>query len=202
MCIVNGLILKVMAMIKTFKHIRIKLMMMVVMFLSFTSVQAQAILFSSDQWPKRWGRAMNHQTLSGHIMPAKRKPADIKKVSQQSWGQQQNDKRRKRSRTPDYNGGTYERYEADPLKRRYAVPRPFYGTSPYSSGYGLNPMNGYYGNYPAMGYPGTYPGLYQGLGVPGLGVGIPGLGVPGLGFPYSSPFLLAPGMTPGLAAPW
>ena len=192
-------------MIKTFKHFRLNLMSMMVMFLLLffflDIVQAQPINFSSDHWPKRWGRAMNRPDMTGYFSQSNRKPTESKKVRHQGWGQQPKEKRNRRSKTPDYSNGAYEdRYENDYLRRRYAVPESL----PYSSGYAGNPMNNYYGNYsmPSPIYQGIYPGAYPGT-FPRF---YPGMGVPGLGFPYSSPFLLAPGLTPGitpgLGYPW
>lgn len=165
------------------KHLRLSLMFMMSMFLLLETVQAQAINFSSDHWPKRWGRAMNKPDMSAYVYQTRNETSPLKKVRHQGWGQKVHDKRNQRSKTPDYHNGFYNHYESDYLKRRYAVPR----SMPYSSAY---PANNYYGNYPLMphlGYPGIIPG------VSGIG-----MGVPGLGFPYSSPFLLAPGLTPGL----
>ena len=195
-------------MIKTFKNIRLNLMVMLSMFLLLSNVQAQSIIFSSDQWPKRWERAMHKRVLSGEFRPGNNRSSNIRKASNQGWGQQQKEKRNKYSRTPDYyNNDVAKRFEADPLKQRYSVPQSL----PYA-GYGAYPGNGYYGTYPVMPlgvhpgtysgaypgiYSGAYPGLYQGFGGPGFGYGLPGMG-----FPYSSPFLLSPGLTPGLGYPW
>ena len=188
-------------MIKTFKHFRLNLMLTMVMFLLLffflDVVKAQPINFSSDHWPKRWGRAMKRPDMTGYFLQSNRKPTETKKVRHQGWGQQPKEKRNRRSKTPDYGAGALDnRYENDYLRRRYAVP----GSLPYSSGYAGYPMNNYYGNYPVMPYS-VYPGVY-----PGFFPGGTGLGVPGLGFPYASPFLLAPGLTPGLTPglgyPW
>ena len=193
-------------MIKTFKHFRLNLMLMTPMFLLLHSVQAQPINFSSDHWPKRWGRAMNKPDMTGYFLQSNRKPTETKKVSHQGWGQQRKEKRNRRPKTPDYSNATFDnRYENEFLKRRYAIP----GSMPYSSGYAGYPMNNYYGNYSVMPspiYQGIYPGSFPG-GFPGTFPGLySGMGVPGLGFPYSSPFLLAPGLTPGLTPglgyPW
>jgi len=182
------------------KHLGINLMLMMSMFLLLKAAEAQPVSFSSDHWPKRWGRAMNRPDMSAYFSQSLNKKSDVKTVRQQAWGQQPKEKRNGRSKTPDYNNGFYKRDESEFLKRRYAVPAPV----PYSSPYGGYPLNNYYGGYsmlPHLGYPGVmpgmYPGFYPGAGVPGLG-----LGVPGLGFPYSSPFMLAPGLTPGLGYPW
>jgi len=194
-------------MIKTFKYFRLYLMLLMSMFLLFESVQAQSINFSSDHWPKRWGRAMNSQDMTGYFSQSKNKSSATKKVSHQGWGQRSKEKRNRRSKTPEYSNGTYQnRYEDEFLRRRYAVPE----SMPYSSGYAgyprnNYPVNNYYRNYsvmPSPVYQGFYPGSYPG-GVPGTFPGLgSGMGVPGLGFPYSSPFLLAPGLTPGLGYPW
>jgi len=208
-------------MIKTLKHLRLNVMLMMLMFLLLKTVDAQPLVFSSDQWPKRWGRAMNKPDMSeffsqqrerqrdyrrNYQRKSQRKNSGAMKTSHQGWGQQQPEEfRNKRSQMPDYRNNYYQRDESDYLKRRYAVPE----SMPYSSGYGAYPLNYYYGaspySYaPAYGglYPYSYQGIYPGIGVPGLGLGIPGLGVPGLGFPYSSPFLMAPGITPGMGYPW
>jgi len=193
-------------MIKTFKHFRLNLMLMMLMFLLLDSVQAQPINFSSDHWPKRWGRAMNRADMTGYFSQSNRKLTETKKAGHQGWGQQPKEKRNRRSKTPDYSNGTYDnRYENKFLRRRYAIPE----SMPYSSGYGGYPLNNYYQNYsvmPSPVYQGAYPGSFPG-GFPGTFPGFyPGMGVPGLGFPYSSPFLLAPGLTPGLTPglgyPW
>lgn len=173
---------------KTAKKFRVNGVLMTSVFLLFSSAHAQPVLFSSDQWSKRWARAMNHQMSS-----VKLAHSSINKVSHQGWGQQPNEKRKTRSRTPDYKNGFYDRYESDALKRRYAVPESYSGSWPNSFGYEPYTRGRYYGNYPLMSptiYPGTYPGLHQGMGAPVTG------------FPFSSPFLLAPGLTPGMGYPW
>jgi len=213
-------------MIKTLKHLRLNVMLMMLMFLLLKTVDAQPLVFSSDQWPKRWGRAMNTPDMSEYFSQQRERQKNYQKnyqrksqrknasaamkTSHQGWGQQQpKEFRNKRSQTPDYRKNYYQRDESDYLKRRYAVPE----SMPYSSAYGAYPLNGFYGASPysysapytglyPYSYPGLYTGGYPGVGVPGLGLGIPGLGVPGLGFPYSSPFLMAPGITPGLGYPW
>lgn len=205
-------------MIKTLKHLRLNLMLMMVMFLLLKTVDAQPLVFSSDQWPKRWGRAMNKPDMSEFFSQQRERQkniqkksqrkntADVMKTSHQGWGQKQPEEfRNQRSKTPDYGKNYYQRDESEFLKRRYAVPE----SMPYISGYGAYPLNNFYGASPYLYsapyggvYPYSYPGIYPGSGVPGLGLGIPGLGVPGLGFPYSSPYLMAPGITPGLGYPW
>ena len=214
-------------MIKTFKHLRLNILLMMLMFLLFKTADAQPLVFSSDQWPERWGRAMNKPDMSEYFFQQRERQRNLQrntqrrsqgkasvggiKTNHQGWGQQPKEIRNKRSQTPDYSKNYYQSEDSDYLKRRYAIPQSL----PYSSAYGAYPLNNYYGAspylysapyggmYPYAGmYPGSYPGIYPGIGISGLGLGVPGLGVPGLGFPYSSPYLLAPGLTPGLGYPW
>lgn len=205
-------------MMKTLKHLRLKATLMMLMFLLLKTVDAQPLVFSSDQWPKRWSRAMNKPDMSEYFSQQQERQRNYQrkaerkntsaaiKISHQGWGQQQPEEfRNKRSLTPDYKKNYYQRDESDYLKRRYALPE----SMPYLSPYGAYPFNNFYGASPYLYsapynglYPFSYPGIYPGIGVPGLGIGVPGLGVPGIGFPYSSPFLMAPGITPGLGYPW
>ena len=197
-------------MIKTLKHIRLNTLLVSSMFLLLSNVQAQSIIYSSDQWPKRWERAMQHRPMNGHSAPVRHqrdrnyssdKTNGFHQVRHQGWGQQPDEKRHKRSRTPEYNYELHNKYEADPLKQRYAIP----GSLPNSYGYVPYSAPGYYGNgipaypyMPANSYPGAYPGNYPGLGIPGLpyatplymgpglypGMGYPGMGYPGMGYPW------------------
>lgn len=180
-------------MIKTVKQIRKNSVLMMSTFLMFSSVHAQPVLFSADQWSKRWGRVMNHQIPNASLSLEGRMHSSINKVSHQGWGRQRNEKRNKRGRTPDYNNGFYKRYENDAVKQRYAVPESYHAYRPYSLGNEPYTRGGYYGNYPLMPSM-TYPGSLSG--------GYPGMGVPAIGFPFSSPSLLAPGLTPGMGYPW
>lgn len=174
------------------KHINQTVLLILGMFLLLSSVSAQSIVFSSDQWPKRWERAMQHQSMSGHVVQGKLKKVNFKRVSyreknRQGWGQQRNEKHYSRSRTPEYN---YQSY-------------PLYGGAPINNGL----QSGYYGNsipvYPGIYqgmYPGIYPDVYSGLGMPGYG--FPGYGMPGLGLGYPSPIFMAPGIYPSGGYPW
>lgn len=196
-------------MLKTFKHIKTGLFLMLAMILLLNNVFAQSVIFSSDKWPKRWERAMNQHFMNGPVVPIRQRNYEnnsvnarngIQKVAQQGgWGKQPEKMRHehKRSRTPEYHNGTHYRYDEDPLKRRYALPDPQYGIY----GHGAYP-HGYYGStvpviphlpaavYPAPiygSYPGVYPGIYPGLGMPGM-YSAPGLypfgGYPGNGYPW------------------
>lgn len=179
---------EIMMKIKKVKQININKILMMCTLLLFGNAHAQSIVFSSDQWPKRWGRAMNHQMPS-----VKLAHASENNMNRQGWGQRRNETTNKRRRTPDYNNRFYDRNESDALKRRYAVPETYLGSRRNTFGYEPYSRNNYYGNYPMMPpmtYPGSFPGMYQGFGVPGIG------------FPFSSPFLLAPGLTPGMGYPW
>lgn len=192
-------------MIKTLKHISLNTLLVSGMFLLLNNVQAQSIIFSPDQWPKRWERAMQNQPMNGHMVSARYQRNSshtndqrngVHKVSHQGWGQQPDEKRHRRSRTPEYNYESHNRYEVDPLKQRYALP----GTLSNSYGYGSYSAPGYYGStipaypyMPATTYPGVYPGIYPGAGIPGL--------------PYAAPLYMGPGIYPGarypgLGYPW
>ena len=165
-------------MYKTPAVFRMKVFVMMVLCLFFKAVNAQPVIFSSDQWPKRWGRAMHHQPVNGHLRTESREVRSGKKASQQGWGNRKKETRRKYRRTPDYNAPAYRRYEEDELRSRYAVPELLmYSRVP--SGY---PLNSYAPVIPPLMYPGAYSGFY------------PGIGVPMMGAPYTSPFLMAPGM--------
>lgn len=184
-------------MIKTVKQIRVNKILLASMLLFISSANAQPVLFSSDQWPKRWGRVMNHQMPNTWSSSEKRMHKGMSKVSHQGWGQQKIEKRNKRSRTPNYNDGNYNRYENDALKRRYAVPEAYRNNRPYYLMNDRYSQGNYYENYygnnqqmPRMNYSGGYSGGY------------PGMGFPAMGFPFSSQFLLAPGLTPGMGYPW
>lgn len=182
-------------MLKTLKRIRTGALFLSVMFLFVTNVFAQSIMFSSDQWPKRWERAMRHVSLNGHVTPPDYSQRNHSRtdgvrnvVEQGGWGKSPGRLRHehKRSRTPEYFG-TYHRYDEDPVKQRFALPNSqndIYGYGAYS--------NSYYGStipviphlpvsvYPAPLY-GGYPGMYPGLGVPGM---YPFGGYPGVGYPW------------------
>ncbi|VAW95614.1 hypothetical protein MNBD_GAMMA23-1141 [hydrothermal vent metagenome] len=174
-------------MIKTFKQSKQTSLSLVMMFLFLNGSFAQSIIFSSDQWPKRWERTMQQQPMNGYIIPAKMK--NFKNINQpetrryQGWGKQQSKQRYQRSRTPDYNYRLRNKYEAVPLSQRYAIPE--------SLNYGGYPVRGYYGNSMPV-----YP-MYPGLGL--LGSGMPGFA--GMGLPYASPFYMAPGLYPGMGYP-
>lgn len=175
---------------KTFNDKNLVAGLVISTFCLLNNVQAQSIIFSPDQWPKRWERAMNSQPMHGRIMQGKNNQADFKKVDSQGWGQQQNVKRYSRSRTPDYyNGGVRLQNESDLLKRRYDTP----GSMSYAGVYSAYPGNSNYGYMPLN----RYPGFNQGMGLP-----LYGIGVPGIGFPYAQPFFMAPGLTPGFGYPW
>lgn len=198
-------------MLKTFKQSRTGLLFISVTLLLSGNVSAQSIIFSSEQWPKRWERAMKNVSLNGHVVPPRQRErtryrqGDIKQdfhmaAQQGGWGKppQRMRHEHKRSRTPEYHNGTHFRQDDDPVKRRYALPN----TQQNLYGYSAYP-NSYYGNgsymtgvpvvphlpaaiYPAPVY-GGYPGLYRGVGIPGF-YGAPGLypfsGYPGVGFPW------------------
>ncbi len=175
-------------MMKTLKHRGQIILSFAMIFLFLNSCFAQPVIFSSDQWPKRWERVMQQQPMNGYIMPVKSK--NFKNVNQpgrrhyQGWGQQQNKQRYQRSRTPDYNYSLHNRYEPVPLSQRYALPE--------SLSYGRYPVMGYYRNSMPV-----YP-MYPGSGLPNPGV--PGFS--GMGFPYASPFYMAPGLYPATGYPW
>ena len=192
----------------TSKHITQKILLILSMFLLLDTAYAQSIIFSSDQWPKRWERAMHHQPMNGQVIEEKSRKNNFRKVthrkkSHQGWGQQRNEKRYTRSRTPEYN------YRENGHNQRSYINNGSY------IGYGAAPdmATGYYGQdfsvYPNV-YQGVYPGAYTGLGFPGYGLpgygvpgyGVPGYGIPGIGLGYPSPFYMAPGMFPGSAYPW
>lgn len=181
-------------MIKTSKHIRLNTLLISGMFLLLSNVQAQSIVFSSDQWPKRWERAMQHKPMNGSVVSttnrgnslANNTRSSYQKVSHQGWGQQPDSKRHKRSRTPEYDYELNKRYDVDPLKQRYALP----GASRYSPGYAPYATPGYLGNtVPAHPYisNGLYPGVYPGIGVPGM--------------PYTTPYYMGPGLYPNMGYP-
>ena len=193
-------------MIKTFKHIRQSALLISAMFLLLNNVYAQSVVFSSDNWPKRWERAMNKTSLNGFIAPVGQRDRyrsrqggnDLQNVAQQQggWGKQPEkmQHKHKRSRTPEYHNGSQRRYDEDPLKQRYAIPN----TSANVYGYGIPSANPYYGtmapvipHIPAVAYPGAvYPGAIYG-GYPGIYPGVP----------YSTPFNSMPGFYPGSGYP-
>lgn len=178
--------------IKKVKQINMNKVLMLCTLLLFGNVYAQPIVFSSDQWSKRWGRAMKHQPPS-----VKLAHANVNKLNRQGWGKRRKERTNKHRRTPDYNNRFYDHNESDVLERRYAVPESYLGSRQNTYGYEPYSRNNYYGNYPMvppMVYPGSYSGVYPGS--------YPGLGMPNMGFPFSSPFLLAPGLTPGMGYPW
>ena len=193
-------------MLKTDKNIKTGLFLVIAMFLLANHVSAQSIIFSSDQWPKRWERAMNDHSMNGFVAPPGNKPyrriqADknsngIRKVAQQSgWGKQPDKLRHKhkRSRTPEYHNGTHHNYNVDTLKQRYALPSTNYGL--YGHGAYQNYMYGsavpVIPHLPVAVYPtplyGSYPGMYPGIGMSGW-YNAPGVypygGYPGVGFPW------------------
>lgn len=196
----------------TFKHITQKILLILSMFLLLNTVYAQSIIFSSDQWPKRWERAMHHRPMNGHMVTEKYRKNNYRKVSyreksHQGWGQQRNQKRYSRSRTPEYN------YRANMNNQRSQINNASY------LGYGAAQApvstrnNEYYGRqFPAYQnvYQGVYPGSYSGLVLPGYGIpqygnsgyGIPGYGISGTGLAYPSPMYMAPGIFPGSPYPW
>ncbi len=171
-------------MMKIFKHFKLRSLTFILIFLFLNNIFAQPIIFSSDQWPKRWERVMHYRPMNGYITPAKIN--NFKKVNQsrddryQWWGQHQTKQRYQRSRTPEYNYRLYNRYEAIPLNQRYAIPESF--------NYGAYPN--YYGNViPA--YPVMYPNL-----------GASSIGLPGMVSPYATPFYMAPSLYPRMGYPW
>lgn len=185
-----------------FKHISQTVLLILSMFLLLSSVYAQSIIFSSDQWPKRWERAMQHQPMNGHVVPDKMQINNFKRVTyrkknHQGWGQQRNEKRYSRSRTPEYNYQSYNRHEGAPINNGsnslYGSPTGYYGNSIHT--YPNMNQGMYPGMYPNN-YSGIYPGTYSGMGMPGYGV--PGYGIPGLGLPYPAPLYMAPGIYPGV----
>lgn len=198
-------------MLKTFKQFRANLLLVPAMFLLFSNVFAQSIIFSSEQWPKRWERAMKNVSLNGHVAPPRQRErtryrqGDIKQdfqmaAQQGGWGKPPERMRHdhKRSRTPEYHNGTHFRQDDDPLKRRYALPNTprnlygygrypdsYYGQGRYTTGFPAVP------HLPAAIYPapvyGGYPGAYPGMGVPGLYTApgpYPFGGFPGVGYPW------------------
>jgi len=182
-------------------HISQTVLSMLGMFMLLASVSAQSVIFSPDQWPKRWERAMHHQPMNGHIVPGKLNRVDFKRVNHrqknhQGWGQQRDDNRYTRSRTPEYNYQAYNRYERAPINDgSYLLNRSMPG---YYGNAIPNYPNMYQGMYPNMygnNYSGNYPGAYSGLGMPGYGM-------PGLGLGYPAPIYMAPGIYPGGAYPW
>lgn len=186
-----------------FKHISQRILLILSMFLLLNTVYAQSIIFSSDQWPKRWERAMHHQPMNGHMVNGKIRKTNFRKVSHrekshQGWGQRRNEKRYSRSRTPEYNYRANNHNQRSQINNRSYID---YGAAPDIS-------TEYYGRqfstYPNV-YQGVYPGTYSGLGFPGYGVpgyGIPGYGIPATGLGYPSPLYMAPGIFPGGAYPW
>lgn len=194
---------------KTFKHIKTGLLFLPAMLLLASNVSAQSIIFSSDQWPKRWERAMKEHAMNSTVAPPRQQRMayrsannanGFKKVVQQGgWGKQPEKMRHKheRSLTPEYHNGSHHRYDEDPLKRRYALPDTQYGLYGYGAYH-----HGYYGSavpviphLPAAVYPGMYPGVY-----PGIYNGIyPGFGLPGS---YTAPGIYPFGGYPGIGYPW
>ena len=159
---------------------------------------AQSVIFSSDQWPKRWERAMQHHSINAQLGHPQRQSSNFKRVnhsqkSQQGWGQKSREKGHTRSRTPDYHYQRHNFSRAVPLSNNY------------SSGYGIAPdlTSGYYTR-PVPLYPNVYSGQgllgYGGYGVPAYGqpgLGLPGLGLPGVGSLYPTPLYMAPGVYSG-----
>lgn len=192
-------------MLKTFIHIKQTGLFILMVFLVLQHAAAQPIIFSPDQWPKRWERVMQYPSMTVAARSvhdnSMRRVNESSRVRYQGWGQQKNIQRHQRSHTPEYNYQLYKRYEPVPLSQRYALPESFNYT-----GY---PLTGLYGSplpvypplysagYPSV-YPGFYPGAYPGWGMTGMGV--PGL--PGTGLPYATPLYLAPGLYPGAGYPW
>jgi len=216
----------ILKMIKAFKQFTLIVIVMLGAFLN--NVYAQSIVFSSDQWPKRWERAMMHRPMNGHVATeyAGNRTANFKNANragfkqvsnrnrnlQQGWGQQPEQQRYKRSNTPEYNYQSQNnRFEGMSLQQRYAIPNANQGVTHY----GVNPIAGYYGglipgysNVASPFYNGVYPGYaYPNILAPGLVA--PGFG--GLGFPYgTTPLLMGPGLgypgglgyPMGLGYPW
>ena len=154
------------------------LMLMMLFFNHYTA--AQSIIFSSDQWPKRWERAMHHQPMNGRFeVPRHFNKQDFRQVNQtkkkvQGWGKQRSENHYKRSRTPDYNYQTYKQF------RYQQYPLYGYGQNHYQSSL-ATPYH--FGN-------GIYPHSYSPLGL----VGYP---LSAMGLSYPSPLFMAPGLHPG-----
>jgi len=58
-------------MMKTLKNIRVNTLLVSSVFLLLSHAQAQSIIFSSDQWPKRWERAMQNRAMNGYVAPSR-----------------------------------------------------------------------------------------------------------------------------------
>ncbi len=146
------------------------------------NVFAQQVIFSSDQWPKRWGRVMQHQSMNAYVKsnyPARnvyRKEGNRFNGKQHVWGQPVDNSKNIRSKVPEY------RYK--PNNNLY-MPVNIY---PQLAQYNMNPIAGAYNSYPMlpapmlMGYGFNmnlaYPVVTnQALGFPGV-IGLPGIGYP------------------------
>lgn len=166
-----------------FRHNHIlKTLLALVLIMAIQSVMAQAVVFSSDQWPKRWGRVMHSQPMSGFINNTTQ--SGFKKVSYRqeksrrpTWGKQTTKQRATYSQTPEYNykhypiaqQPVYSRYNY-PMNYAPAYPSNFLGAYPMLGGYGapMSPM----GVPSLLIEPTHYPSMYA-----------PVMGNPNLGYP-------------------
>lgn len=155
-----------------------------------SAVFAQSVIFSPDQWPKRWERVMQHQPMNGYIKNNIGKQNKIWRArdnrvdyhqnrSRQSWGQQPKVERNNRSRVPEYAYRSYNRnnwYTSasqyyQPYKAPVIVSSYPLLPSPLTFGSGFNSSLVYPNlNYSSLALPGfAYPdSAYTGLVIPGI----------------------------------
>jgi len=186
--------------LKKLKELILKGMVVMSVLLIVNTVYAQSVIFSSDQWPKRWERVMKHRPFNGHNgyrqLEDKRfnlvdnRSERFKKVTHrenrrvQSWGQQPEQRRLKRSQTPEYNYQTYRnQFDGVSQRHRYAI-EPAMNRNYLSNSNKLGMVM------PA--YPTVYPEYYSGFGVPNIVT--PGYGYGGYGIPYTEPLLMGQGI--------
>ena len=192
--------------LRKWKELFLKGMIVISALLIVNTVYAQSVIFSSDQWPKRWERVMKHRPFNGHN--GQRQLEDkgfnlvdnrsdrFKKINHrenrrvQRWGQQPEQRRHKRSQTPEYNYQTY-RHQLDGVsqRQRYAIDPVLNRNYLSNSNYYRN----FNSNYSGMGmstYPTVYPEYYSGFGAPNIVT--PGFG--GYGAPYTEPLLMGQGI--------
>ena len=184
-------------MLQILKHNRVWTIFLIFVLLLMNNALAQPVIYSSDQLPSRWERAMNNRTMNGFIKPVSEHFYSYEKNDasrKTGWGRPPEKLRHKykRSRTPEYGNGSYLDYKEDPLKRRYALPEPFpvYGYSAHTGNY--------YGTHvpvPPQLPVAVYPGIYS-VGSP---VGYPGYGLPNF---YPGTGIYPYGGFPGMGYPW
>lgn len=178
---------------QVFKYLKVWLLLMLTSYLFASNVYAQSILYSSDQWPKRWERAMQHQPMNVYENNSYVRGRSYQKINYrtnppiQSWGRKVDNNAYARSRVPEYNYRGLYRHNAyfSLAQQRYpALP------APVLLGHGLNGNVSY--------------GGFNNLGLIYPGIGFAGLVSPNI-FPQriAYPNMVYPSMAhPNMAHPW